>query len=83
MFICQDGNENEHMKKLRASALLRSCVTCESSALSRLCYSLEQEQRHSASPCYFLLQCPLDIQTLDKVAALPIAAATRVTDLCQ
>ena len=29
------------------------------------------------------LQCPLDIQTLDKAAALPIAAATRVTDLRQ
>ena len=27
------------------------------------------------------LQCPLDIKTLDKAAALPIAAATRVTDL--
>ena len=29
------------------------------------------------------IQCPLDIQTLDKAAALPIAAATRVTDLRQ
>ena len=29
------------------------------------------------------VQCPLDIQTLDKAAALPIAAATPVTDLCQ
>ena len=29
------------------------------------------------------IQCLLDIQTLDKAAALPIAAATRVTDLCQ
>ena len=28
-----------------------------------------------------LIQCPLDIKTLDKAAALPIAAATRVTDL--
>ena len=28
-----------------------------------------------------LIQCPLDIQTLDKAAALPIAAATCVTDL--
>ena len=27
------------------------------------------------------IQCPLDIKTLDKAAALPIAAATRVTDL--
>ena len=27
------------------------------------------------------VQCPLDIKTLDKAAALPIAAATRVTDL--
>ena len=27
---------------------------------------------------YLKLQCPLDIQTLDKAAALPIAAATRV-----
>ena len=31
----------------------------------------------------FAVQCPLDIQTLDKAAALPIAAATRVTDLRQ
>ena len=30
-----------------------------------------------------LIQCPLDIQTLDKEAALPIATATRVTDLRQ
>ena len=30
-----------------------------------------------------LIQCPLDIQTLDKAAALPIAAATLVTDLRQ
>ena len=30
-----------------------------------------------------LIQCPLDIPTLDKAAALPIAAATRVTDLRQ
>ena len=30
-----------------------------------------------------IVQCPLDIQTLDKAAALPIAAATRVTDLRQ
>ena len=29
------------------------------------------------------IQCPLDIPTLDKAAALPIAAATRVTDLSQ
>ena len=29
------------------------------------------------------IQCPLDIQTLDKAAALLIAAATRVTDLRQ
>ena len=29
------------------------------------------------------VQCPLDIQTLDKAAALPIAAATGVTDLRQ
>ena len=29
------------------------------------------------------IQCPLDIQTLDKAAALPIATATRVTDLRQ
>ena len=29
------------------------------------------------------IQCPLDIPTLDKAAALPIAAATRVTDLRQ
>ena len=29
------------------------------------------------------VQCPLDIPTLDKAAALPIAAATRVTDLRQ
>ena len=27
---------------------------------------------------FFLIQCPLDIPTLDKAAALPIAAATRV-----
>ena len=27
------------------------------------------------------IQCPLDVQTLDKAAALPIATATRVTDL--
>ena len=27
------------------------------------------------------IQCPLDIATLDKAAALPIAAGTRVTDL--
>ena len=31
----------------------------------------------------FFVQCPLDIPTLDKAAALPIAAATRVTDLRQ
>ena len=30
-----------------------------------------------------LLQCPLDIPNLDKAAALPIAAATRVMDLRQ
>ena len=30
---------------------------------------------------YINIQCPLDIKTLDKAAALPIAAATRVTDL--
>ena len=30
-----------------------------------------------------IVQCPLDIPTLDKAAALPIAAATRVTDLRQ
>ena len=29
------------------------------------------------------LQCPLDVPTLDKAAVLPIAAATRVTDLRQ
>ena len=29
----------------------------------------------------FLLQCPLDIATLDKAAALDVATATRVTDL--
>ena len=29
------------------------------------------------------VQCPLDIQTLDKAAALPTAAATHVTDLRQ
>ena len=29
------------------------------------------------------LQCPFDIPTLDKAAALPMAAATRVTDLRQ
>jgi len=29
------------------------------------------------------IQYALDRQTLDKAAALPIAAATRVTDLCQ
>ena len=28
-----------------------------------------------------LVQCPLDIATLDKAAALDIATATRVTDL--
>ena len=31
----------------------------------------------------FLLQCPLDIATLDKAAALDVATATRVTDLRQ
>ena len=51
--------------------------------------------RHRLKPTYdaclnicalsflYHIQCPLDIQTLDKAAALPIAAATRVTDLRQ
>ena len=34
---------------------LRSCVTSESSALSRLCYSLVKEQRRLACPFVFLL----------------------------
>ena len=32
---------------------------------------------------HLLVQCPLDIATLDKAAALPIATANRVTDLRQ
>ena len=33
--------------------------------------------------CAFLLQCPLDIATLDIAAALPIATSTPMTDLRQ
>ena len=37
----------------------------------------------SEDETWSVIQCPLDIATLDKAAALAIATATRVTDLRQ
>ena len=44
-----------HCRSCVEATLLRSVDTSDSSAVSRQCYSIVQEQRHSASPCFFLL----------------------------
>ena len=36
---------------------------------------------HFLSYFHYVIQCPLDIATLDKASALPIATSTLVTDL--
>ena len=43
--------------------------------------SFELLKKQFIIPKTYLIQCPLDIATLDKAAALPIATSTPVTDL--
>ena len=45
--------------------------------------SLVKLVKNSRTLLFILIQCPLDIATLDKAAALPIATSTPVTNLRQ
>ena len=52
-------------------------------AFKPLCQRDKLQDGSERNPDGKTIQCPLDIPTLDKAAALPIAAATRVTVLRQ